>query len=52
VLRYLVEPVSAVALRVAAAARALQRGGVQSYLLYLLLGIAALACVVVFGAQA
>jgi hydrogenase-4 component B len=35
VLRYLVEPVSAVALRVAAAARALQRGGVQSYLLYL-----------------
>jgi hydrogenase-4 component B len=52
VLRYLVEPVSAVVLRVATAARALQHGGVQSYLLYLLLGIAALACVAVFGVQA
>lgn len=52
VLRYLVEPIGAAVLRVATAARALQHGGVQSYLLYLLLGIAALTCIVVFGVQA
>jgi len=51
VLRYLVEPVSTVVLRAATAARALQHGGVQSYLLYLLFGIAALAGVVLSGGQ-
>ena len=49
VLRYVVEPVGGTAMRVARAARALQHGAVQSYLFYLVLGIAALAAVVVLG---
>jgi hydrogenase-4 component B len=51
VLEYLVEPVSAVVLRAARAARALQHGGVQSYLLYVFIGIAALAGVVWVGVR-
>jgi hydrogenase-4 component B len=49
VLRYLVEPVSNATVRLATAARVLQHGGVQSYLLYLVIGIAGLAIVVLMG---
>jgi hydrogenase-4 component B len=49
VLRYLVEPLSRAMVRVATAARALQHGGVQSYLLYLVIGIAGLGIVVLMG---
>jgi hydrogenase-4 component B len=49
VLRYLVEPLSRATVRVAAAARVLQHGGVQSYLLYLVIGIAGLGIVVLMG---
>jgi hydrogenase-4 component B len=50
VLRYLVEPLGRALVRIATAARALQHGGVQSYLLYLLIGIAGLGIVVLMGA--
>lgn len=46
VLKYLVEPVSSLVLRGAAAARALQHGGVQAYLVELLFGMVGLAMVV------
>lgn len=49
VLRYIVEPLSKRILRVATAARSLQHGGVQLYLLYLLIGIAGLGIVVILG---
>lgn len=49
VLRYLIEPVSSAMVRLATAARVLQHGGVQSYLLYLVIGIAGLGIVVVLG---
>ncbi|TXT48378.1 MAG: NADH dehydrogenase (quinone) [Limisphaerales bacterium] len=49
VLEQLVEPVSGVVLRVSATARRLQHGRVQSYLWYLLIGLAALAGLVLFG---
>jgi hydrogenase-4 component B len=49
VLRYLVEPLSRAMVRVATAARVLQHGGVQSYLLYLIIGIAGLGIVVLMG---
>jgi len=49
VLRYLVEPFSHAMVRIATAARKLQHGGVQSYLLYLLIGIAGLAIVVLMA---
>jgi hydrogenase-4 component B len=49
VLRYVVEPVSNAMMRVATAARVLQHGGVQSYLLYLVIGIAGLGIVVLMG---
>lgn len=49
VLRYLVEPLSRAMVRVATAARVLQHGGVQSYLLYLVIGIAGLGIVVLMG---
>ena len=49
VLQYLVEPLSRRVMRVATAARALQHGGVQSYLLYLVIGIAGLGIVVTLG---
>jgi hydrogenase-4 component B len=45
VLRYLVEPLSGAMVRVAAAARVLQHGGVQSYLMYLVIGIVGLGIV-------
>ena len=49
VLQYLVEPVSKAMVRIATAARALQHGGVQSYLLYLVIGIAGLGILVLMG---
>jgi hydrogenase-4 component B len=52
VLRYLVEPLGTAMVRIATAARYLQHGGVQSYLLYLLIGIAGLGIVVLLGAGA
>jgi hydrogenase-4 component B len=49
VLEQIVAPVGGVVMRVSAAARSLQHGRVQSYLLYLLIGLAALAVLVLFG---
>ncbi len=49
VLEHVVEPVGDVVMRVSRAARSLQHGRLQSYLLYLLIGLAALAVVVLFG---
>lgn len=49
VLEQVVEPVSGVIMRLSAFARSLQDGWVQSYLLYLLIGIAALSLLVLFG---
>jgi hydrogenase-4 component B len=49
VLQYLVEPLSRRVMSVATAARSLQHGGVQSYLLYLVIGIAGLGIVVTLG---
>jgi len=49
VLEYAVEPAGGLVMRLSMAARRLQHGRVQSYLLYLLLGLAALAVVVLFG---
>ena len=49
VLEYIVEPASAIVMRVSRAARSLQHGRLQSYLLYLLMGLAALVVLVVFG---
>jgi hydrogenase-4 component B len=42
-------PAGRVVMRVSTAARGLQHGRVQSYLLYLLIGLAALAVLVVLG---
>jgi hydrogenase-4 component B len=49
VLERIVEPAAAAVMRVSIAARSLQHGRVQSYLLYLLIGLGALALLVVFG---
>ncbi|HET7535951.1 MAG TPA: NADH-quinone oxidoreductase subunit H, partial [Candidatus Didemnitutus sp.] len=49
VLEHIVEPAGAVILRAAAAARRLQHGRLQAYLLYLLVGLAALAGLVMIG---
>ena len=49
VLEHIVEPAGAVVMRVSTAARSLQHGRVQSYLLYLLIGLAALAVLVLLG---
>jgi len=49
VLEQVVEPAGGVVLRISAAARRLQHGRVQSYLFYLLIGIAALAGLVLAG---
>jgi hydrogenase-4 component B len=51
VLEYAVEPAGGMVMRLSAAARRLQHGRVQSYLLYLLIGLAALAVVVLLGAE-
>ena len=49
VLENIVEPTGRLLLRIAMAARRLQRGRVQAYLLYLLLGLGALALLVSMG---
>jgi hydrogenase-4 component B len=49
VLEYVVEPAGGLVMRLSMTARRLQHGRVQSYLLYLLIGLAALAVVVLFG---
>lgn len=49
VLEKIVEPAALLVMRVSAAARSLQHGRVQSYLLYLLIGVAALAIIVLLG---
>jgi hydrogenase-4 component B len=49
VLEYAVEPAGGVVMQLSTAARRLQHGRVQAYLLYLLIGLAALAVVVLLG---
>jgi hydrogenase-4 component B len=49
VLSRAIEPVSRAVLRLATAARALQHGGIQSYLLYLVTGIVGLGTIVLMG---
>ena len=49
VLEKIVQPIAAMVLDLSAAARRLQYGRVQAYLLYLLIGIAALAILVMIG---
>ena len=49
VLENIVEPASSLVMRVSMAVRHLQHGRVQSYILYLLLGLAALAILAVMG---
>ena len=49
VLEHVVAPVGDVVMRLSRAARSLQHGRLQSYLLYLLIGLAALAVLVLFG---
>jgi len=49
VLEYIVEPVAPLVMRVSMMARSLQRGRVQSYLLYLLIGLLGLGAVVLLG---
>ncbi len=51
VLEYVVEPAGGMVMQLSAAARRLQHGRVQAYLLYLLLGLTALALVVLGGAD-
>ncbi len=50
VLEHIVEPVGGVVLRLSTAVRRLQHGRMQAYILYLLLGVAALAALVIGGA--
>jgi len=49
VLECVIHPVSTAVLQVSTMARRLQQGRIQSYLLYIVLGIAALACVALIG---
>jgi hydrogenase-4 component B len=49
VLEYVVEPAADLVMRLSMAARRLQHGRAQAYLLYLLIGLAALAVVVLIG---
>lgn len=51
VLEYAVEPAGGVVMQLSLLARRLQHGRVQAYLLYLLIGLAALAVVVLLGAD-
>jgi hydrogenase-4 component B len=51
VLEYLVEPAARAVMRVSAIARGLQHGRVQSYLLYLLVGLAGLSALVWYGGE-
>jgi hydrogenase-4 component B len=49
VLEHVIEPAGLVVMRLSAAARSLQHGRVQSYLLYVLIGLAALSVLVLLG---
>jgi hydrogenase-4 component B len=49
VLENIVEPASSLVMRISMAVRHLQHGRVQSYIFYLLLGLAALAILAVMG---
>ncbi len=49
VLEKIIQPVAVVVMRVSAAVRSLQHGRAQSYVLYLLIGLAGLAVLVVLG---
>jgi len=49
VLEHIVQPVSRVVMQLSATARRLQHGRLQAYLLYLVIGLAALACLVLIG---
>jgi len=49
VLEKIVEPAALLVMRVSAAARSLQHGRVQAYLLYLLIGVVALSLIVLLG---
>jgi hydrogenase-4 component B len=52
VLEQIIEPAGGLVMRLSTAARRLQHGRAQSYVLYLLIGIAALAvCVLLGGAE-
>jgi hydrogenase-4 component B len=51
VLEQIVEPAGGLVMCASMAARSLQHGRVQSYLLYLLIGLAALALLVLFGGR-
>jgi len=51
VLEHVVEPASGVVMRASAAMRRLQHGRLQAYLFYLLVGVAALAALVVTGGE-
>jgi hydrogenase-4 component B len=49
ILEHLIVPAGGVVMQISRAARGLQHGRLQAYLLYLLVGVAALAGVVVMG---
>jgi hydrogenase-4 component B len=51
VLEKLVEPAALLVMRISAATRSLQHGRVQAYLLYLLIGVAALSIIVLLGGE-
>jgi hydrogenase-4 component B len=51
VLEHVIQPAGSIVMRVATAARRLQHGRVQAYVAYLVVGIAALAVVVLLGGQ-
>ncbi|MBI2497568.1 MAG: NADH-quinone oxidoreductase subunit H, partial [Opitutae bacterium] len=51
VLEHLIQPVGGVVMRISMAVRRLQHGRVQSYLLYLAIGVAALAGIVLLGGR-
>jgi hydrogenase-4 component B len=51
VLARVVEPAGAMVMRVSGAVRRLQHGRVQAYMLYLLIGLVALALLAVVGAR-
>jgi hydrogenase-4 component B len=49
VLEHVLEPAGGVVMQISHAARRLQHGRVQTYLIYLLVGVAALAALIVSG---
>jgi len=51
VLEHIITPVGVAVMQISSAARRLQHGRVQSYLLYLAIGVVALAGIVLFGGR-